>query len=112
MSRLAPRVLSVALASLVFVTLYAAAFTKLDTAASAAPANNHKKARGGRASGRGSRTSKKKKKCTAEPFVAGCALPFENAVSHPVDEQCPLQGNCQSGAGSLLQNKIKNNYCA
>jgi len=30
----------------------------------------------------------------------------------PIDLQCPLQGNCQSGAGSLLQNQIKNNYCA
>lgn len=111
MSRLAPRILSIALASLVFVALYAAAFTKLDAAASAAPANKQKKARRGRASRHGSPTGKKKK-CPVEPFVAGCALPFENAVSHPIDNQCPLQGNCQSGAGSLLQNQIKNNYCA
>lgn len=113
MPRLAPRIPLVALAVLVYVALFAASFSRLDAAALAAPANKHKKVSRAKTSGHAARTSKTTK-CPVEPFVAGCALPFgnANAVNHPIDDQCPLQGNCHSGAGSLLQNKIKNNYCA
>jgi hypothetical protein len=52
------------------------------------------------------------KKCPDKPFTAGCVLPFKNEVIHEIDQRCPLQGLCSSGAGTKLQNEVKNNFCA
>lgn len=115
MSRLALRVLSAAFAGVIGFALSAASLPTLDAAASASPPSNNSRARRGRAPARGARASKPKPKCPAQPFVSQCALPFKSGVTpadHPIDQQCPLQGNCHSGDGSLLQNEIKNNYCA
>jgi hypothetical protein len=50
--------------------------------------------------------------CPNKAYVRGCNIPFQNPVSHQIDQDCPNEGNCNAAGGSKLQNEFKNNYCA